>query len=67
MGVDVSAGGEDERGEQNLASQDLALEVKQLQEELRKAQLHNKLLNAMIDIAEEQFAIPIRKKRGARQ
>jgi len=42
-----------------------AVEVKRLREELRKADLHNKLLNAMIDIAEEQFGIPIRKKHGA--
>lgn len=47
--------------EENLAS-----EVKRLQRELHNAELHNKLLNAMIDIAEEQFDIPIRKKRGAR-
>ena len=42
-------------------------EVKQLQRELHKAQLHNKLLNAMINIAEEQLHIKIRKKSGARQ
>jgi len=45
----------------------LPSEVKDLQRELRKAQLHNKLLNAMIDIAEEQLHINIRKKSGARQ
>ena len=45
----------------------LPTEVKQLQRELRKAQLHNKLLNAMIDIAEEQLNINIRKKSGAMQ
>jgi transposase-like protein len=45
----------------------LSNEVKQLQKELRKAQLHNKLLNAMIDIAEEQLQIDIRKKSGAKQ
>lgn len=47
--------------------ENLALEVKRLREGLRRAELHNKLLNAMIDIAEEQFEIPIRKKRGAGQ
>jgi len=41
--------------------------VKQLQEELRKAKLHNKLLNAIIDIAEEQLKIDIRKKSGTKQ
>ena len=45
----------------------LSTEVKQLQRELRKEQLHNKLLNAMIDIAEEQLKINIRKKSGARR
>ena len=45
----------------------LSKEVKQLQQELRKAQLHNKLLNAMIDIAEEQLNIDIRKKSGTKR
>ena len=42
-------------------------DVKKLQQQLRKAELHNKLLNAMIDIAEEQLGVPIRKKSGAKQ
>lgn len=66
MGLEVAVGGEGREaadpGPENLAS-----EVMRLREDLRKAELHNKLLNAMIDIAEEQFEIPIRKKRGARQ
>lgn len=45
----------------------LSNEVKQLQQELRKTQLHNKLLNAMIDIAEEQLKIDIRKKSGTKR
>lgn len=45
----------------------LPIEVKQLQAELRKAQLHNKLLNAMIDIAEDQLNIDIRKKSGTKR
>ena len=45
----------------------LSNEVKQLQAELRKAQLHNKLLNAMIDIAEDQLKIDIRKKSGTKR
>jgi hypothetical protein len=45
----------------------ISKDVKQLQQELRKAQLHNKLLNAMIDIAEEQLHIDIRKKSGTKQ
>ena len=45
----------------------LPTEVKALQAELRKAQLHNKLLNAMIDIAEDQLSIDIRKKSGTKR
>ncbi len=45
----------------------IAAEVKNLQKELRKAELHNQLLNAMIDIAEEQLGVPIRKKSGTKQ
>jgi transposase-like protein len=45
----------------------LSNEVKQLQQELRKAKLQNKLLNAMIDIAEDQLKIDIRKKSGTKR
>ena len=45
----------------------IPVEVKHLQAELRKERLHNKLLNAMIDIAEEQLKVSIRKKYGAKQ
>jgi transposase-like protein len=45
----------------------LPREVGRLQSELRKAQLHNKLLNAMIDIAEEQMGVSIRKKPGSKR
>lgn len=45
----------------------LPTEVKALQEELRKARLHNELLNTMIDIAEDQLKIDIRKKSGTRR
>ena len=45
----------------------LPTDMKQLQEELRKARLYNKLLNAMIDIAEDQLKIDIRKKSGTRR
>jgi transposase-like protein len=40
-------------------------DVKTLQEELRKARLHSQLLSAMIDIAEEDLGVTIRKKYGA--
>ncbi len=50
-----------EKGEQ------LPTDIKQLQEELRTTRLHNKLLNAIIDIAEEQLKINIRKKPGTKR
>jgi transposase-like protein len=45
----------------------LPTDVKQLQEELRKARLHNELLNAIIDIAEKDLKIDIRKKSGTKR
>jgi transposase-like protein len=51
----------------DLPQEELPTDVKQLQEELRKAKLHNKLLNAIIDIAEDQLKIDIRKKSGTKQ
>lgn len=39
-------------------------EIRRLRFELKKAELHNELLNAMIDIAEEDLGVDIRKKRG---
>jgi hypothetical protein len=42
-------------------------DIKTLQAELRKSQLHNELLNEMLNIAEEELKVPIRKKHGARQ
>lgn len=49
------------------ASPTLPTDVKQLQEELRKARLHNELLNAIIDIAEKDLKIDIRKKSGTKR
>jgi transposase len=42
-------------------------DVRQLQEELYNAQLKINLLEAMIDISDEQFGTDIRKKSGTRQ
>jgi transposase-like protein len=42
-------------------------DIETLQAELRKSRLHNKLLNEMLNIAEEELNVPIRKKHGARQ
>jgi len=41
--------------------------VKELQEDLRKARLHNEPLNAIIDIAEKELKIDIRKKSGTKR
>ncbi|MBK9164970.1 MAG: IS3 family transposase [Acidobacteria bacterium] len=38
-------------------------EVRRLRKELEEARLYNELLNAMIDIAEDRFEVPIRKKQ----
>jgi len=40
--------------------------VEALQKELAKERLRNKLLTAIIDIAEEELKIPIRKKYGTK-
>lgn len=45
----------------------LSLRVKQLENELRAAQLKAALYEAMIDIAEKDLKIPIRKKFGPQQ
>lgn len=42
-------------------------EKKALQKALEEAQLKIKALNTLIDVAEDQFKIPIRKKPGAKQ
>jgi len=56
-----------ERRSVAIKVRELPADVKQLRKELEEAQLKNELLNAMIDIAEGQFGIDIRKKRGAKQ
>jgi len=42
-------------------------DVKELQEELRKARMLNKVLNEMIDIAEQDLKVSIRKKPGIKR
>ncbi|HTE26317.1 helix-turn-helix domain-containing protein [Flavitalea sp.] len=46
---------------------DIPEEVAELQKQLEQERLRNKLLNAMIDIAEKELKIPIRKKSGTKQ
>jgi transposase-like protein len=50
-----------------LASKEMPGTVEELQEALRLSQLKVELLEAMIDISDEQFGTDIRKKAGARQ
>ena len=58
----------EERGELTAKTKKrLPIEVKELQKELEEARMYNDLLNAMIDIAEEQMGVAIRKKAGAKQ
>ena len=47
--------------------EDLPKEVKQLQTELRKVKLHNKLLEALLDIGKEQYNLDLRKKAGTKR
>ena len=45
----------------------LPTEIIELQKQLEQERLHNKLLIALIDIAEQELKIPIRKKYGTKQ
>lgn len=67
QGKPVSKGKSQKSPKQSEQQEQLPTDVKSLQEELRKAKLHNKLLNAIIDIAEEQLKIDIRKKSGTKR
>ena len=69
-----AAGGIEELERQEMTGEltvrqkrELPADVKRLQKELEEARLYNELLNAMIDIAEEQMGIEIRKKPGAKR
>ncbi len=62
-----TVGNQKKRNNQKVVAEQLPADVKILQEELRKAKLHNELLNAIIDIAEDQLKINIRKKSGTKR
>jgi transposase len=47
--------------------EELEAENQRLKQELDMEQLRTRALNVMIDIAEDRFKIPIRKKSGAKQ
>ena len=63
--ADLSVGNSEAMAKQ--VKQTDSAEVKALKEALAFAELKNVALNTMIDIAEKQFKIDIRKKSGARQ
>ncbi|MFA6572385.1 MAG: hypothetical protein WCT77_14250 [Bacteroidota bacterium] len=54
---------EKERNKQEV----LLKRIKELEKQLEDAQMKNIALETLIDVAEEQLKIPIRKKAGARQ
>lgn len=56
-----------EKGEEAFSEPAFSTDVKQLQAELRKAQILNKVLNEMIDIAEQELKVSIRKKSGTKR
>lgn len=41
--------------------------IRQLERQLDDAQLKVKALNVLVDIAEKEYKIPLRKKAGAKQ
>jgi transposase len=55
------------RSEAMKAMKAMPKDMGRLQRELHEARLEAKLYKAMIEIAEEQMGVQIRKKRGARQ
>jgi transposase-like protein len=63
----VGGGAEELRDDRPGGERGESAEVSRLRKELEKSRLENKLLNAMIEIAEEQLGVDIRKKRGTRR
>jgi transposase-like protein len=61
------AGKEKERRALVVKDTEQTADVRRLRKELEEARLYNKLLNAMIDIAEDQMGVDIRKKHGAKR
>lgn len=51
---------------QEHAKENLPKDVTALQKELAQERLYNKLLSAMIEVAEQELNIPIRKKYGTK-
>ena len=69
-GITESIGKEkaiDEEKSDTQRHREAIAENKRLKEELRRAELHNKLLNSMIEIAEDRLGVDIRKKPGSKR
>jgi transposase-like protein len=56
-----------EQNQKTAMEQELELRVKQLEKELEKERLRTLALNTMIDIAERDLKIKVRKNSGAKQ
>ena len=56
-----------EKTQQNLQIHELNERIKELEDLLERSQIKNVLTEVMIDIAEDQFKIDIRKKHGPKQ
>jgi outer membrane murein-binding lipoprotein Lpp len=57
----------DESPEKTLRERTLEAKVAQLEKDLMVERLKTEAANAMIDVAEEELGIDIRKKAGAKQ
>ena len=53
--------------QKSALEQELELKIRKLEEELKREQLRTKALNVMIDIAERDLKVDIRKKSGAKR
>ena len=53
--------------EKSSLEQELELKVKKLEEELQREQFKTLALNTMINIAQRELKVDIRKKAGAKQ
>jgi len=53
--------------QKSTSEQELELKIKKLEEDLKREQFRTKALNIMIDIAERELKVDIRKKSGAKR
>jgi len=53
--------------QKSKSEQELELRIKKLEDDLKLEQFRTKALNIMIDIAERELKVDIRKKSGAKR